>query len=449
MPRSSRGRQNAHSADTVDRRSINFLSIPLELRDHVYQSLVNDADSDSLLNLLVINHQVSREAKPFLFKRNLVFEGQHDLFAWLYRVNREFLRHVVDVSFQLHDIKPDEIVGALGKRLRQAENSPSPNAAEDNPYHEACDQEIKKIADAFSLMPNVKKLSLFSCEESDPRPSYRMLVTFSKMLACRFPNLQTLQSKESSLHLNFVTNKPKLRQLQLPSQTQSAPAEVAAIFEILPIKGLSVYGASRANIGYDKHRIVVAEMLAAVQPLKSLTLYDSDIKHYSHDVAHDALVRTSGPIGRHLRSLETLKILVEYSRDIPRASETLNQLQKFLRYSNVNRLEVAEPLIFILDHRLPSSIKKFVIRLDRPSSPDADLSDRMENLLDQFETLTDELKRRDGPRLPNLKEIYIVFESEEDEDDIEEMEELDQARDLFRGTGIRLRWMIGEPDHSL
>ena len=448
MPRPDKGRHLAHSAETADGRDVHFRSIPLELREHVYQSLADEAESETLLNLLLVNHQISREAKPFLFKRNLVFEGQHDLFAWLREVKQENLRHVVDISFQLHDIKPDEIIGALGKRLRQAEQSNTAHAAEDNPYHEACDQEIKKIADAFSLMPNVKSLSIFSCEESDPRPSYGMLVTFSKMLACRFSKLQTLQSKESSLPLNFVTNKPKLRRLQVPSQTPSSPADVAAIFERLPIKSLSIYGASKAHLGYDKHRIVLAEMLSAVQPLKSMTLFDSDLQHFSQDVAHDALVRNPDPIGKHLRSLETLKILVEYTPDIPRASETLSQLQRFLKHAKVSRLEMAEPLIFTLDHRLPSSIRTFVIRLDRPS-PDADVAERMENLLDQFETLTDELKRPGGSRLPNLREIIIVFEADEEEEDIEDLEELDQARDLFQGTGIRLKWMIGEPDHSI
>ena len=449
MPHSSRGRHRAHSADTVEGRPIDFLSIPLELREHVYESLANDGDSESLLYLLEVNHQISREAKPFLFKRNLVFEGQHDLFAWLQTVDREFLRHVVDISFQLHDIKPDEIVGALGKRLRQADHSNTTNAMEDNPYHKACDQEIKRIADAFSLMPNVKSLSIFSCEESDPRPSYRMLATFSKMLACRFPNLQNLQCKESSLPLHFVANKPKLQRLQVPSQTQGSSENVKAIFERLPIKSLAVYGVPQGSIGYDRHRVLVAEMLAAVQPLKSLTLFDCDVTQHSQDVAHDALVRAPKPIGEHLRSLETLKVLVGYTPDISRARETLSQLQKFLKYSSVSRLEMAEPLIFTLDHRLPHSIKQFVIRLDRPNSSEGDLSDRMDPLLDQFETLTNELKRPGGSRLPNLKEVVIVFEADEDEDDIDDLEELDQARDLFGGTGIRLRWMIGEADHSL
>ena len=276
-----------------------------------------------------------------------------------------------------------------------------------------------------------------------------MLISFSRMLARRFPHLHTLQSKESSLPINFVANKPKLRRLQIPSRTPSSSAEVAAVFETLQITKLAIYGAPEPIIGHVPRRDVVAEMLRAVPPLEELSLFNSDVKLLYQDVAHDALVKSPDAIGKHLRSLDTLKILVEYSADIPRASETLSQLHKFLKFSNVSRLEMAEPLIFTLDHRLPSSIDTFVIRLDRPSSSETELSERMENLLDQFETLTNELKRPGGARLPNLEAVLIIFEADEAEDEIEELEELDQARELFRGTGVKLTWVIGDPDHSL
>ena len=448
-PKSSRGGRSVTRGLAASNRRLHLLSIPLELREHVYRYLVNEEESENLLNLLEVNHQLLREAKPFLFKRRLVFHGQHDLFSWLRRVDREFLRHVAEVSFQLHDIKPDEIVGALGKRLRQAERSSASSPAEDNPYHDACDHEVHRIAEAFSLMPNVKNFSIIPCTESDPRPSYRMLSTFSRMLACCFPNLRTLRNKESALPINIITNKPKLRHLQIPSRTPSSSAEVAACFAALSITSLAVYGAPEPIIGHVPHRDVVAEMLRVVRPLDELTLFESDVKYLPQDVAHDALVKSPDAIGKHLQSLKTLKILVEYNAEIPRASATLSQLQKFLRSSGINRLEMAEPLIFTLDHRLPPSIETFCIRLDRPSSPETELSERVENLVDQFEILTNELKRPGGARLSNLKDVVIVLQDHEDEDEIEDLEELQQARDLFKGTGIRLKVLTGDPDHSL
>ena len=448
-PRTAKGGSSATRGQKLSNCRLQLLSVPLELREHVYRYLVNDEEPESLLNLLEVNHQLLREAKPFLFKRKLVFHGQHDLFSWVRRVDREFLRHVADVKFQLHDIKPDEIVGALGKRLRQAERSAAKGAIEDNPYHEACDHEVRRIAEAFSLMPNVKNFSIIPCTGSDPRPSYRMLSVFSRMLARCFPNLHTLRNKESSLPINFITNKPKLRHLQIPSQTPSSSAEVAACFAAVSITEFSVYGAPEPIIGHAPYRDVVAEMLRAVRPLHTLTLFESDVKYLPQDVAHDVLVKSPDAVGKHLQSLRTLKILVEYNPEMPRASATLSQLHKFLKCSSINRLEVAEPLIFTLDRRLPPSIETFVIRLDRPGIPDSDLSDRIENVVDHFEILTNELKRPGGARLPNLKEVVIVVEDHEDEEEVEDLEELQQARDLFHGTGIRLKVMAGGPDHSL
>ena len=451
QPQQSNGRSNGHRRAVATLPRTRFLTIPLELRENIYTYLTDDESSESLLNLLEVNQQLFREAKPFLYKRKLIFEGQSELFTWLRRVGRDYLRHVADIGFQLHDIKPGEIVGALGKRLRQADRA-STNGAKatmsDNPYHEACDDEVGRIAQAFSLMPNVKRLSIIPCSEGDPRPSYRMLISFSRMLARSFPNLHTLLNKESSLPINFVTNKPKLRRLQIPSRTPSSSAEVAAVFSALPITKLAIYGAEAPAVPSLPHRDVVAEMLRAVRPLDELTLYESEVKYSPSDAVHDALVKSPDAIGKHLQSLEALKVLVEYSEETPRAPATMAQLQRFLKFSTIERLEMAEPLIFALDHRLPSSIETFVIRLDRPDL-DVELSERVDNLLGQFEKFTDELKRPGGARLPDLREVVIAFEADDDEDEIEDVEELDQAYAMFRGTGVTLRWVIGEPDHSL
>ena len=449
MPKSAKGGSSTARGHTSRTRRLHLLSVPLELREHVYRYLVNEEEPEILLNVLEVNHQLSREAKPFLFKRRLVFYGQHDLFTWVRRVGREFLCHVADISFQLHDIKPDEIVGALGKRLRQAERNGAGGATKDNPYHEACDREVHRIAEAFSLMPNVKTFSIIACTESDPRPSYRMLSTFSKMLARYFPNLRTLRNKESSLPINFITNKPKLRSLQIPSQTPSSTAEVTTCFAGLSVTSLSVYGAPEPIIGHAPQRDVVAEMLRAVRPLTALTLFESDVKYLPQDVAHDLLVRSPDAIGKHLHSLKTLKISIEYSAEMSRVPATLSQLHKFLKSSSISRLEMAEPLVFTLDHRLPPSVDTFVIRLDRPSKPDTYLAERISLVVDQLESLTDELKRPSGARVPNLREVVMLLEGHEDVKEIEDFEEVQQARDLLEGTGIRLTVEAADPDYSL
>lgn len=451
MPRlhhTGRGRKAITHASSSH---LHLLVLPLEIREHVYGYLVDDASSEALLDSLLVNRQFHREAKPFLFKRTLNFKGQCQLFAWLRRVGSDYLRYVGDIVFQLHDIRPDEIVGALGKRLRQSDKfktrAPT-SVSEDNPYHEACELEVKRIAQAFSLMPNVKRFSIVPCAGQDPRPSYRMLVSFSRILAHSFPYLHTLLCKETSLPIIFATNKPHLKRLQIPYHSTSSSAEVATVCARLNAKKLAFYGSSSLPASVP-HRVIMADALRTVRSVHELTLYESDVELLPRDVAHEALVNTPDAIGKHMENLQVLKILVEYSVEVPRALATLSQLQKFLRFSQIRRLEMAEPLIFTLKPNLPPSIETYVIRLDRPSSSNVDLAERVDDLLGPFATFTDELKRPGGARLPKLKEVVIVFETDEDEEEIRELEELEHAFDLFDGTSVRLRWVIGDPDFSI
>lgn len=458
MPRrlpTENGRQHAGASArrTVGPPLTHLLQIPLELRQSIYSYFIDDESFEPLLHLLLVNRQINKEAKPFLFRRPLVFEGQSELFEWLRMVRREDLHLVSDLAFQLQDIKPDEIVGALGKRLRQVqrtrpEASSSPSSR-DNPYHEACELEVRRIGEAFSLMPNVRKLIVIPCTEADPRPSHRMLIQFSKMLSRCFPNLDTLLSRETSLPISFVANKPRLKHLQIPSCCCSSSAEISSVCNDIPASKLAIYGGIRSRSSEAPQREIVAEILKAIRPLRELTLYESNVEVLSIDVAHEALVKAPDAIGKHLRTLRTLKVLVNYTPKIPRATPTLGQLRKFLQHSAIERLEMAEPLIFTLSGNLPSSLRTYVIRLDRPCMSDLDLEDRIERLMEHFETFAEYLNDEDENQLSNLKEILIVIESDEDEDEIEEIEQLVQAQRLFFETGVELRWVLAETHASL
>ena len=455
MPRpstSTNGRRAVGARNAIAPK-LHFLNLPLELRENIISYLSSEETPHSLLSLLQVNRQLYEEAKPFLFRRPLSFDGQGELFAWLRIVSRHDLGHVSDITFKLHDIKPDEIVGALGKRLKQAgrarSNADSASLARDNPYHEACELEVKKIGGAFLSMPNVKNLSLIPCTETDPRPSQRMLVQFSKILSRCFPKIERLQSRERSLPINFVTNKPRLRKLQIPSLMASSCAEMVAVFTSLNVKQLAIYGCVTLPGLPVPPTQIVADMLRAVRPLRELTLYESDVELVSRDVAHELLITSPDALDKHLQSLRTLKILIQYTPDIPRARTVLGQLRKVLSTSRVERLEMAESLLFMLDHGLPRTLNTYVVRLDRPCTAEMDLSERLEHVSKRFEILTKKLKCSDPCPLPNLREVIILFESDEDEEEIQDLEGLAEAYSLFEGTNVRLSWMLAERHASL
>lgn len=237
MPKPSRASAapNAKSNKLAKKPAPHLLTIPLELREHIYTELLPD-DASALFQLLLTNRQLFREAKPFTFKQPLAFDGQSELYTWLHRVDRRFLRYVTDVQFKLHDIDPEKIVGALGKRLRQA-NITAANSAHapvGNPYDEACELEIERLGHAFSYLPNLKHFAVLPSTDADPRPSYPMLVSFSNLLAEQFPHLFTLANYEEFLPARFLSRLQNLRRLCFSGMSTSLPAEVTALLRGLP-----------------------------------------------------------------------------------------------------------------------------------------------------------------------------------------------------------------------
>lgn len=135
-----------------------FLNLALELREIIYNHILATRP-ELLFQLLLVNRQLSTEVLPFLYKRPHTFDGQASLFTWLNVVDHSQLRHVVDIKFKLQDIDPAKIVGALSKRLREANISRNRGPdVPDSPYSEACDLEVKRIG----ISPFFKKLKSFS-----------------------------------------------------------------------------------------------------------------------------------------------------------------------------------------------------------------------------------------------------------------------------------------------
>ncbi|MCJ1351960.1 MAG: hypothetical protein MMC33_001944 [Icmadophila ericetorum] len=209
-----------------------FLSLPLEIRQHVYGTM-SMTMPDSLPALIQSSRQIHREAQPFLYKQPLIFDGQGDFMDWLRSIDREFLRYVTIIRFKLYDIDPDKIVGALGERLRRARLANNPGNAIDNPYDEACDLVVRRIGEAFSHMENVKEFTILECDETDPHPSLRMLISFANEVARRFPSLLTLDVQTDLIPVNFVSNFTRLRSLYHPGFSISNPRDTKAVLQNL------------------------------------------------------------------------------------------------------------------------------------------------------------------------------------------------------------------------
>ena len=260
-----------------------FLTLPLEIREQVYSEILVSMPR-TLLQLLRSNRQISKEAQPFLYKQPIVFDGQAELFGWLKKVDRNLLRHVTTIKFKLHDIDAKGIVGALGERLRRVKVSPGSPGVGSNPYDMACDQQVKQIGEAFSLFPNVKDLTVLECKQSDPHPSFHMLVAFSQELGRRFPSLQTLSIQDDLLPTTFISKFRHLRTLRLTGFSTTGPAETEATLSVLPyLTSLSITSPSagltfQQRPGYTgpvRVQCITPTVLRSLRNLKYLSIYDA------------------------------------------------------------------------------------------------------------------------------------------------------------------------------
>lgn len=299
-----------------------FLTIALEIREIVYKHILSDSPS-SLTDLLTVNRQLSTEVLPFHFKRHIHFNGQAKLFDWLDNVDHDYLHHVVDITFQLQDIDPRKIVGALGKRLRQAnitssKDQPVTNQPNGNPYHEACDMEMRKLGEAFKLIPNVRKLTITTTDEGEPEPPQRMLSTFSKMLAHRFPHLHTIIDYEDSLPVDFLANKPRLRRLRFPAISTSTNAEVHQHFSNLRLTDLEVWRLAHHDPSAPKRRIL-SQVLRSLPPLQSLLLRDDP--EDEPDIIYEAFVHCDEALTKHKASLRRLTFSSDVGEDMDDGDE--------------------------------------------------------------------------------------------------------------------------------
>ncbi|MCJ1334943.1 hypothetical protein MMC09_000209 [Bachmanniomyces sp. S44760] len=333
---------------------LHLLTLPFEIREYIYTEVAHNMPV-ALPSLLSTNRQISKEARPFVFKQTFEFDGQSEFFTWLRRMDKKNLRHVSNIRFKLHDIDPEKIVGALGKRLRQARLADNPHVTTSNPYIEACEHEIHRIGESLALLSNLKEFAFVNCQPSDPRPPPRMLLSFAKEITRRFPLIHHLCSHVDFLPIIFITKFQNLRSLTLTGYSCSPPEEVnAALASLKTLHTLSIIGPSpdlifQQRTGYTGPRselCITTSVLEYLPHLKHLSIHDP-----IDPLASVAKPRFLTPdflralITHHGHTLQTFRIATDYTLLSPHALQTL---WSFARHStSLHHLDIAFPLDFV------------------------------------------------------------------------------------------------------
>ena len=450
MPRSTLKSLQARSKPkaTVAQIGSQFLELALELREIIYGHLVYDHPS-ALFGLLTVNRQLAREVKPFLYRQPLTFDGQSELFGWLSEVDHEYLSHVVDVRFKLHDIDPAKIVGALGRRLQQANISRKSGSrgpdTEDNPYFEACHLDLKRVLCAFQLLPNVRHFTILSSTEGDPEPHHRTMDAFSKLLGNCFANLCTLTSEEDQFPTDCLASKPKLRRLRFPATTTTDDNETANIFRKLALRELEICRLPHHTASGAEEYGCLTPMLYTLPPLHSLTIFEAagaETPNLVKEIFAGYDRSTNPAMRKHLCSLRTLKLLAEPGPGY----SPMNVATTFLESSYLSHIEYLDSWSPLYD-RLPSTIQTVVWRINwYPSASIESLVDRIKHLV------TRAIRAHEGPighRFTNLNKISIslspVDVEQESEDSESTPEDVLMAASKRLGMlGINFTWKVQE-----
>ena len=451
MPRPQAScRSGQVKARAVPHPGLRFLTLALELRENIYAHVLRTCPS-SLVDLLLVNHQLSREVKPFLYKLPLTFDGQSQLFDWLSKVDHDYLRHVEEIHFKLHDINPDEIVGALGKKLQnanitRASGSRGPDTP-DNPYFEACRADLRRVGAAFRLLPNLRYLTVLSASERDSQPHHRTQDAFSRLVGQCFSKLKFLTSEEDQLPIDFIAGKPELQRLRFPATTNSDDEETEELFSALSLTELEICRLPHHTASGAEEWDCVTPILENLSPLQSLTLLE---RHGSEtpNLAAEVFVASQAALKRHRQSLRTLKLLAkpgpEYSADED-SDPVYPELYcaAFLAQSSLAHIEFIDMWMSIYE-QLPPTIQTVTWRLDESARPPnvATSVARIKKMVNHAIQVRGTPR---DPRLPCLRQIVIYLDGFFPAAEISHPahpsnEILLTARAKLGGLGIRLDW---------
>lgn len=412
-----------------------YLTLPQELRQYIYQNILHTMPS-SLFELLRTNRQISDEVKPVMYKQQIDLDGQLELFDWLRDADRECLKYVEDISFKLHDIDPEKIVGALGKRLRQStRDRDAQSPPEDNPYREACELEVQRISQSLSLLPNVKKFTLRRCTVSDPQPPRHMQLAFTKSLITRFPKLQDLASYDESFSLKILPSFRKLEKFSFMGITATDPASMREIFsKTEDLVDLEIFRPD-PNVDDSKfqqragrpemRRCNPVEILESLPySLQAFTFHEMTRKARLYGIGHrmvNALESIVEALEDHA-NLHFLELLSSARVD----SSIKARLASFISSTPLKDLDLFVEDFLSFD-MLPSSIIRIVWRFSRPNTPSVPFITGL---------LSNAQEHR--ARLSHLAEIVIFVDQKPVDKEVRHHQQ--RAVESMRRLGISLCW---------
>ena len=412
-----------------------LLRIAPELREQIYRELLYDQPS-SLVNLLLVNGQISKEVKPWIFKQPLAFDGQNSLYKWLALVGHDFLPDVVDVRMELHDLNPDQIVKALGERLARASISNPKSHPVGSPYEEAFDREMLRIRSALSRFPKLRSFTLLENKCGNPEPPQKLLVAFVALVLTDLPLVSFTMPQKVRFAMDQAQF-PDLRHRQITDhesyQILSFPGFLEPLSQLAILETCNgIQSITQKDVGWNMcpHSTGPWEKFPASREL-ILCMHchhdEGPSGHHSTFASFDSDVLT---IIQHAKSLQVLKVL--YDPWVDRSSIPMQRYFSYVQSSSLSHIETSfwwTPL----PHEYPKSVIAIAVRFDNHCI-------RFSEWFREFFDAIDPIRSTFFADHPHLKNIilYLPSKTYDERDDDQKRRRTSKAQCLRHGVQLKV-----------
>ena len=284
--------QKAGNSGYSSRKKLRLLTLPLEVRQQIYEHLTT-LPRVAHLNFLCTCKSLHFEALHSFFSRPLNASHQMELMHFILRKSQGSLRHIKEVNLRLVDIDSQ----AMAPYLSQVVLGTSKTVVE-HPY----ELELRRITIALGRLSNIRRVSIVSPGASDKNPAPQMIVEgVLEWVAQNSPKLHHLRVDSSNVLLEPLRSCRSLRSLCISAFAPTTASRAEAIFDQLPdLVDLEIIASSWQS-SYFMHQTptpaITPEVIRGLRPLQSLTIHDCAVPYINKAIFLDVdMVRVIGEV---------------------------------------------------------------------------------------------------------------------------------------------------------
>lgn len=251
--------------------SRHFLHIPLEIRERIYELMLELPCHDHL-NLLCVNRQTYHEARNSFYRRRLRIQSQDDLVGFVNQCPYSVVEKITNLQLRLEEVPPEYM-----EQYMVAMTSGDSVQTGRHPYL----LEINRIMDALSMFSSLTHLEFLGPSTSQKNmPSSIVMTTVLGLVVEHHPRLQSLALGIEQCHIDCLKGFTGLKRLRLTGYSETSPAKTADVLSNLTsLQEVIIVGPPKGLLMRQRHGFQTSigqsinhQVFERIRPLKRLTL---------------------------------------------------------------------------------------------------------------------------------------------------------------------------------